>query len=323
MQPNLGRILAHLEGDNASDVAGSALALSVVLQQTPPGSLPPLHGTSAKLISLLSSQNFSVKARQHRITFISLSSPLRADLQICLASCLKSSFFVLNVQNNALVALSAAIEASNDIARAALADGAVQELMGVLSSTSDPMSAEEESLCINAMGALGSLGEALPDGLNDIMESGALHQIVELSSPGGSSSLVESAVDTLCKLMSHGFSAVEAAKEAGAIPALGTLLSHDIGDEIIVRVLIGLGMLLKGGDACCLALASTDAAVGALLRLTRQSRDGDIQLIAGEMFRQLGKCEASKEAVLQAVREAHASAQGPKFMDKQKRGGNA
>lgn len=199
-----------------------------------------------------------------------------------------------------MAALSAGIEVSQDIANEAISEGAVPLLMDVLSSAANDLP-EEKSLCINVLGTIGSLGEASSKGLEELVKAGALEEILQLCLPNQISPLLESAVDSVCKLLASGPIAVQASRDAGAISVLGSLLSHDVGDEVLVRALIGLGMLLQDGDASCVALATTDGAVGALLRLARQDRDGDVQQIAGQMFRELGKCEAAKEAILQGL----------------------
>lgn len=60
-EESLQKIIKHLDSEEASDVAGSALTLSVIFQQGPPEAFTSVDGLSAKLLSLLRSNDAAIK----------------------------------------------------------------------------------------------------------------------------------------------------------------------------------------------------------------------------------------------------------------------
>jgi len=283
----LSRIVKHLDaGSPPADQAASCATIAILCSQpTPPENL---DGVSAKLLNLVSCSEEGVKP-------------------------------------NAIAAISAALEISEQFCKEAIAGGAAQKLVSLLTATdaastgtassTDQQKKTEVSasrqIILNSLTALGGLGECSEEGLTSVLNAGGVPAVVAYCKPGNGDVIVqEAAVDAICKLMSTGSGAKEAAEQAGIVSKLAKLLSTDQKDaEITVRALLGLGMIMAGSKHAQLELASAPGAVGALLTLMRQGDDGDIQHIAAGLFSGLASAPAAKDALAAAMRDAQKKAE--------------
>eukprot|EP00887_Chlorella_sp_A99_P006521 scaffold3.g6521.t1 len=205
-----------------------------------------------------------------------------------------------DLQKNAAAAVAAAIECSEAAAQQAvdarLAETATQLLRG---------GPEDQGLAFNLTALLGALGAAGEAAARSALDAGTLEALLARCDPADKGAeQQEVAVDALCRLMAHSADAGAAAVDAGAIPRLAAMLgsSHE---EVRVRALLGLGMLLGESDARQRQLAEAPGAVGVLMALMRQSDDLDSQHIAGELFRGLGRNPELRATLAVGVKAAH------------------
>lgn len=177
---------------------------------------------------------------------------------------------------------------------------------------------EDPGLQLNLVVLLGTLGEAAEATAQLVLDAGGLQQLLARAAPATSAQLQEAAVDGVCKLCSSFAPAKDAAAAAGAIPTLAALLGGAQGGgsmDVTVRALLGLGMLAGDQPARQLELANAPGAVAALLRLMRQQEDGDAQMIAAGLFRELASNAEAKGALAAALKELQAAdAAGSKFI---------
>lgn len=207
---------------------------------------------------------------------------------------------ITQLQANAMAALSAGLEVSDEYANEAVQSGAANDLVQILSATDAPPAPR---VALNALGCIGALGEASESGLESIVSAGGVAVVLTFCTTEQDPGLLESAVDTLCKLMSSGPSAKAAAVEAGLIPAMAKLLPAGVTtDDVTVRSLLALGMVIDGDDKCRVQLASAEGAVQSLLALMRREDDADCQQISAGIFSELAKSPAAKEAVAAAIK---------------------
>lgn len=199
-------------------------------------------------------------------------------------------------------ALSSGFEISDEFAAEALICDAASDLIAALNSTDPPPAPR---VALNALGALGALGETSKDALHSVVSKGGVKCALSFCSPEKDPAVLEAAVDTLCKLMSCGNEAKIAAVEAGSISAMAALLPLDIrNDDVRVRCLLALGMVVGGNETCQVQLASTAGAVESLLLLMRREDDADCQQIAAGIFSELAKSPAAKDAVAAAIKKS-------------------
>ncbi len=193
--------------------------------------------------------------------------------------------------------LGAAAESSDAFAAEAVAAGTAARLAALLAGPPPP----DSGLAINALGALGSLAESGPAGLEAALAAGVAAAAVARCTPAAHLTLQEAALDLLCKLMASGAAegggaaARAAAGDAGAVEALAALLAARGGGaspappgEVEVRMLLALGMLCSNSPERQLALATAPGAVGRLLALMRCEDDADSQQVAAGLFKELG-----------------------------------
>jgi hypothetical protein len=268
----LSRIVKHLDASAPpADQAAACATIAILCSQpTPPENLDGICGS---LLSLLDNSEDGVKP-------------------------------------NVIAAISAGMEVSEQFYKDAIAGGAAQKLVPLLTATDaetqkQPEATASRQVILNSLTALGGLGECSEEGLQSVLDAGGIPAIVAYCSPSYDALLQEAAVDSICKLMSSGPGSKEAAEKAGVVSALAKLLSTDgENSEVTVRALLGLGMIMAGSEAAQLELASTPGAVGALLSLMRQGDDGDCQQIAAGLFSGLAGAPAAKDALATAMRDA-------------------
>jgi hypothetical protein len=280
----LSRIVKHLDtGAAPADQAAACATIAILCSQpTPPKSL---DGVCSKLLNLVAGSEEGVKP-------------------------------------NAIAAISAALEVSEQFYKDAIAGGAAQKLVSLLTATADASTASitdqekqpdvtaSRQIILNSLTALGGLGECSEEGLTSVLEAGGVPAVVAYCSSEHDVLVQEAAVDSICKLMSSGSGAKEAAEKAGIVSELAKLLSTDQKKaEVTVRALLGLGMVMAGSKHAQLELASAPGAVGAIISLMRQGDDGDIQHIAAGLFSGLASAPAAKDALAAAMREAQKKAE--------------
>lgn len=192
------------------------------------------------------------------------------------------------------------MEADDALAASFVSENAAVKVVALFNSTSD------KGVKHNALMAVGALAEASPAGVQAALDAGAIPMALSVCSPSSTPPLQEASVDHLCKLAAHSDAAKAAEREAGAVPALASLLSPDCSNDVRVRALLALGMLLEGHEESQLQLASSPGGVSNLLALMRQDADGDCQQIAASLFMGLSKAAAPiKEAMSASMRTAH------------------
>lgn len=224
---------------------------------------------------------------------------------------------VLPLQPNAIAALSAGIEVSEQFFNVAVQGGAASKLVALLTAaTANPTAASSETkadpsgqIILNSISALGALAEASEAGLQSVVDSGGIPAVTAFCTTQFEPPIQEAAADSICKILASGAAGKEAAEKAGVVPALAQLLSTDAkAAEVTVRALMGLSMVVAGSEAAQIQLASTPGVVKALLALMRQGDDGDCQHIAAGLFSGLASSPASKDAMATAMREAQQQA---------------
>ena len=161
-----------------------------------------------------------------------------------------------------------------------------------------------DGLVFNLLVALGILGAAGDAAAESVLSAGGMAALLAQCDPQLDEGLQEVTVDALCRLAAHSTAAKAAAVERGAIPALAAMLgsSHD---EVRVRALLGLGMLLGEDAGRQRQLAEAPGAALRLLALMRQEDDLDSQHIAGELFRGLASNPELRQPLAEAMKAAH------------------
>lgn len=286
------KVVKHLSGD-LKDAELACTTLALILRQS--DDAPDLDGVCYQLCKLISSDVDTLKVSPARMS--ACEQGRRANM-------FKDHSSI--VQVNALVALAAGIEASDKFAADAVECGVANTLSQILSAP-DPKSltAADRSVALNALGALGALGESSEKGLQAVLDSNGMGAVLMYCSPETEARLLEGAVDTTCKLMSTAPDAKSAALEAGIIPRFAALIGH-ADDEVKVRALLGLGMVLGGNEAGLVQCAGVPGAVGTLLKLMRREDDADCQQIAASIFQEMARCPAAKGALEAGIKAAQA-----------------
>jgi hypothetical protein len=134
----------------------------------------------------------------------------------------------------------------------------------------------------------------------------AAQAFVQLCSPSQAPRVQEAAADALCHLATQ-----EALNErlaaAGAVQALCSVLGA-ADQEVAVRALMGLGMLLPKSEANQAAAAAVPGALLHIMRQMRQQEDPDCHIIARDLFALLARNPDVKAQVAEALRDAGALA---------------
>jgi hypothetical protein len=125
---------------------------------------------------------------------------------------------------------------------------------------------------------------------------------VQLCSPSQSPRVQESAADALCHLATQD-ELREQLAGAGAVQALCSVLGA-ADQEVVVRALMGLGMLLSKSEPNQAAAAAVPGTLQHILRQMKQQEDPDSHIIARDLFALLGKNPDVKAQVAEALREA-------------------
>lgn len=100
----------------------------------------------------------------------------------------------------------------------------------------------------------------------------------------------------------------------GAIPILSKALLGG-QQEVKVRALLALGMLLGGDAARQAELAAQPGALAELLSLMRQTDDADCQQISSSLFKELAKNAGVKDRLTEALRASQQqAAESQKFL---------
>ena len=220
------------------------------------------------------------------------------------------------MQPNAVAALSAGLEVSEQFYTTAVGGNVAAKLVALLKAAAaaapaapadadEPTKSDPSRQCVlNCISALGVLTEVDESGLQAVVDSGGVLAITACCTPEEIPPVQEAATDSICKILASGSAGKEAAEKAGVVAALSKLLSTEARHaEVTVRALMGLTMVVGVSEAAQIQLASTPGVVKALLALMRQGDDGDCQHIAAALFSGLASSAASKDAMAAAMRE--------------------
>ncbi|KAG1679982.1 hypothetical protein FOA52_007046 [Chlamydomonas sp. UWO 241] len=159
---------------------------------------------------------------------------------------------------------------------------------------------ESSGLRINLLAALTLAAQGGEEGAAAVTEADGLAPVLEACSSSGSEKVQEAVADLVCQLASYeGLRA--ALSDAGAVPVLSGLLGVD-EPEVVVRALMGLGMLLPGSEGNQRALAGDQAAVRRLVALMTASADADVKALSRDLF--VGLTRSCKDEVAEAMRAA-------------------
>lgn len=160
---------------------------------------------------------------------------------------------------------------------------------------------EGSGLRINLLAALTSAAQGGEQGAAAVAEAG-LAPVLDAcssSSSSGSEKVQEAAADLVCQLASYDGLRGDLSR-AGAVAALSGLLGVD-EPEVVVRALMGLGMLLPGSEDNQRALAGDQAALHCLVALMmRGDADSDAKALSRNLF--VGLARNFKDEVAEAMR---------------------
>ncbi len=205
----------------------------------------------------------------------------------------------LNVKKNAS-ALLAAASADEDCWKELLRLKAGQHIMQELEATQD------DGVRINALALLTAIAQGGEEGMKQVLQHGAMASFIAHCSTEQPARIQEAAADALCQLATDE-SLRQQLADAGAVQALCTVLST-ADQEVCVRSLMGLGMLLSGNEQNQVVAAGVSGTLAAILKQMKQTDDPDCHIIARDLFGLLGKNPEVKQQVAAALREAASSA---------------
>ncbi|KAG2444753.1 hypothetical protein HXX76_001497 [Chlamydomonas incerta] len=202
-----------------------------------------------------------------------------------------------SIQANACAVLSGLCACTDDLQAKCIALGAVEKVLALVLSVADT---EERTVQLNA---LGSLTELLRDNeakAEELVAAGGLEQFLRLCDPALPERLQEAAADVVCSIACSD-STRAALSEQGAVSKLAALLATP-NNDVRVRALMGLGMLLSKNQPNQLLLAKDTAAVKQLMAIMRQQEDPDCRIVARDLFAGLAANADCKEHVAAAMR---------------------
>eukprot|EP00899_Mesostigma_viride_P017878 jgi/Mesvir1/26091/Mv06811-RA.1 len=203
----------------------------------------------------------------------------------------------VTVKRNALALINAMLNQTAELAAATSkqvlkADG-VRKVVAILNDA-----AVDEDTLLNAVTAVASLCRSGTQALDAVVAANGIPAALALLDTSRSATILEAAADVLCTLAAHPPMRAELLREGGlkrCIPFLAGGVP-----EVVVRVLLGLGMLVGDSLDAQAALAAEEGSIAALVSLAR-SEETDIKQIAASIFASLAKNPTLRPAVMDAV----------------------
>ncbi|DBB07327.1 TPA: hypothetical protein ACH3X3_008819 [Trebouxia sp. C0006] len=179
------------------------------------------------------------------------------------------------VQRNACAALIAVAESEAENLQAG-----VQQWTKALETVSAKLanSATETDLRITCAEVLGAVGHANPEAAQAVLNQHGVEALISVLDPELDATLQEAGADSLCKLAAAPESRRQLVQQ-GVLPAVAKLL-HSHHNEVHIRALLALGMLVGSSQENQTKLANINGALSRLLVLRLQQDDEDSKHIA-------------------------------------------